>query len=331
MEAGIERVEEAMARVRELLADGTYPCAVVGVSQDGNTKVCCLDATGNEDQSLCNRPFLLASITKPIVSAAVAVLVAEGKLAYDTRLAEFFPAMRGTASEGVEVGDIFTHTTGFCTGVEIIDPKQFTPETYYRSVLERGPSYAHREAMAYSTMTYHFVNAFVPMLTGVSLPDFLAQRVFGPLGMTGTSFYPPADTRMPVRNLDVSFPGRSVEEYCRSELSGAGLWSTVDDLLAFGRAHLTPGELLSEETITATTTVRHAVPMLNQVVKSARTFGWNKQPRFPGQPEAAFGHGGATGTLLSVDPSSDLVFVLLTNHWACPSDLAASALARLYT
>jgi CubicO group peptidase (beta-lactamase class C family) len=317
--------------MRERILEGTYPVGVLGVEQCGEAHIECLDAKGGQDDSLRSRPFLLASITKPIVSAAVAVLVEEGKVAYDTPLAEFFPEMRGTESEGVEVGDVFTHTTGFCTGVEIIDPAEYTPETYYRSVLARGTSYPHRQKMAYSTMTYHFVNAFVPMLTGLSLPEFLSQRVFQPLGMTNTSFYPPADTRMPVRALDKTFPGRSVDDYCRSEMSGAGMWSTVDDLLAFGRSYLTPGRLLSAETIAAATTIRHSVPTLNDPnVLSARTFGWNKDRRYANQSERAFSHGGATGTLLWVDPESDLVFVLLTNHWGCPSDHAVSVLAKLH-
>jgi CubicO group peptidase (beta-lactamase class C family) len=320
----------AVDHMRERIADGTFPSGVLGVSQEGTVQVRCLDGTGGDDESLRCRPFLLASITKPIVSAAVAVLAEEGKLGYDTPLAEFFPEMRGTPSEAVEVGDILTHTTGFCTGVEIIDRAQFTPETYYRHVLERGPAYRHRENMAYSTMTYHFINAFVPMLTGTSLPEFLDERVFGPLGMTNTGFYPPADTRMPVRGLDKAFPGHSVEEYCQSEMSGAGLWSTVDDLLAFGRAYLEPGRLLSAETIAAATTVRHVAPVLNQEGRSARTFGWNKTRRYAAQSDGAFGHGGATGTLLWIDPEADLVFVLLTNHWGCPSDHAVSVLARLH-
>jgi CubicO group peptidase (beta-lactamase class C family) len=184
--------------------------------------------------------------------------------------------------------------------------------------------------MSYSTMTYHFVNAFVPILTGMSLPAFLEERVFRPLGMTNTGFCPPADRRMPVRGLDKAFPGHSVEEFCQSEMSGAGLWSTVDDLLAFGRAYLEPGRLLSAETIAAATTVRHAAPVLNQGGRSARTFGWNKSRRYAAQSAGAFGHGGATGTLLWIDPEAALVFVLLTNHWGCPSDHAVSVLARLH-
>ena len=114
-------------------------------------------------------------------------------------------------------------------------------------------------------------------------------------------------------------------------MSGAGIWATVDDLLAFGRAYLEPGRLLKAETIAACTCVRHPAPMLNQEhATSARSFGWNKEPQFAGQPPESFSHGGATGTLLMVDPGSDLVFVLLTNHWGCPSVHAASALARLY-
>jgi CubicO group peptidase (beta-lactamase class C family) len=330
MAGDILHFDEAVDKLRELVADDSLPTAVLGVSQGGQTQVVCLGPNGEIDDSLRPRPFLLASITKPIVSAAVALLVEEGKLAYETPLSTFFPEMMGTESEAVEVGDIFTHTTGFCTGVEIIDRSVYTPETYYRSVLAKGPSYRHRERMAYSTMTYHFINAFVPMLTGLTLPESLAQRVFAPLGMANTGFYPDAPARMPVEALDTSFPGHTVEEYCRSEMSGAGLWASVDDLLSFGRAYLAPGRLLQAETIAASTEVRHSAPMLNGGGTSARTFGWNKDKRFPTQPDACFGHGGATGTLLSVDPDSDLVGVVLTNRWGCPSDLAATAIDCLY-
>ena len=62
------------------------------------------------------------------------------------------------------------------------------------------------------------------------------------------------------------------------------------------------------------------------------TVGWVKagQGAFPEQPEVGFYHGGATGTLLWLDPARRLVFVFLSNRWGSGNEHAFDVLQRLY-
>ena len=113
----------------------------------------------------------------------------------------------------------------------------------------------------------------------------------------------------------------------RTELRGSpaeAVWSTVEDLLAFGRELLRP-TLVSAETMAHAT--RPHFPDLAGVLPGFHKFDPNpwgltfevrgrKRPHWTGHANSpsTFGHFGALGTFLWVDPDRDLAAVALTNR-----------------
>lgn len=181
----------------------------------------------------------------------------------------------------------------------------------------------------------------ITRLSGVSYPEYLQMCVFGPLGMTDTAFDPGPSKQgreAPVHNLFVN-----VETFKKGLHPGGGLWSTCADVVAFGQAYLNQGKLsqtgstriLSPVTIELMT--RDHVNGLVQINEGRPTpahygLGWGKAVlgnTLMGSARS-FEHGGATGTLLWVDPDYDLVYVLLTNHWGIEGHIQHTALQAVY-
>jgi len=115
----------------------------------------------------------------------------------------------------------------------------------------------------------------IARIDGTSLGDLLQRRIFGPLGMKDTGFSVSADKRerrAAMYGFDYqgalleksSMPGAFMEERpigMAYESGGQGLWSTVDDILAFGRVFVGGGtvdgvQIVSEETLKLMTTNR---------------------------------------------------------------------------
>jgi len=331
-----QQTEEAIAKARQYVACGHLPAVVVAVAN--RETILTQRAFGQDAQEapeLLDRVFALASITKAITAVGVARLHEEGVVDYDTPIADIVP--RFGTDEGrrrITLRHIFTHTTGlsteFAPGDDEID---YSSEVLLRLLCEGDLLFEPGTRMSYSTYSYQLINAVVAhLLDGMGMGEFLSRYVFEPAGMPDTSFRP--DPTKALCAVDHPIPDCGMlPKYCALEMSGSGLWSTVSDLVSLGRSLLAPGKLLSRETFAKVTQSQPGLPMLgDEEHLSNRTLGWVKEPQaqFPGQPASGFYHGGATGTLLWIDPAADIIFVLLTNRWASGNDHAFDVLNCLY-
>jgi CubicO group peptidase (beta-lactamase class C family) len=129
--------------------------------------------------------------------------------------------------------------------------------------------------------------------------------------------------------------GKEGAAYFRSlALPAGGLYSTAADLVKFGQAILN-GLLGREHTIVSQAGIATMTRLHTEGIRERNTgrlafygLGWDKpggDARFLGTP-AAFGHGGATATLLWIEPNHDLVFVFLTNQFGQENRVACMAL-----
>lgn len=223
--------------------------------------------------------FRIASMTKPVTSIAVMMLMEEGKLKLDDPVTRWLPELGGmlvleeatgplekTASAGREitVEDLLTHRAGLAYGFTSMGPiahahekklgsplvNPLTPDAWLKALGELPLSYEPGERFHYSHAT-DVLGFLVARIEGKPLGEVLRARIFDPLGMNDTAFWLPKDKRGRLAKLyeapadgplrDVSLPmGDEPPAY---EGGGGGLISTVDDYLKFARMMLGRGEV----------------------------------------------------------------------------------------
>lgn len=188
---------------------------------------------------------------------------------------------------------------------------------------------------------FDVLGILIARATGASLGQFLQERILGPLGMVDTAFHVPADKldRLPgsyATNFETGefgeFDGIEDSRFASPppfESGAAGLVSTVDDLLAFGRMMLDEGafegerilsrpsiELMTTDHITA---AQKAIsPFFPDTFWDARGWGFGVSiitrrddiSMTPGR----FGWDGGYGTSWYVDPVENLVGILMTQR-----------------
>ena len=154
--------------------------------------------------------------------------------------------------------------------------------------------------------------------------DVLRTRIFEPLGMRDTAFWT-AETGRLATAYQPSEGGFEVWDAPSGQWSrppafsdgAAGLLSTVDDLLAFGRMFLTGGSgVLSPEAVRQMTTdqLTQAQRTTGQAFLDGRSWSLCQSVAVEGPHVGSFGWDGGLGTSWLVDPSHDLVIIVLTQR-----------------
>ena len=325
-------LERAFTLVRQGVKNGEFPSAVLAIADREQIIRC--EAYGPADGSYAvstDSIYLLASITKPIVATAIMRLVERGKILLHEPIAGLWPEFGVNHKETVTLWHLLTHTSGLDESYqtrqrgENASPTTLAPADLHTidlagavgSFLNYRPGSRH----TYCNASFRVMAGLIERLTGQSYVDFLRAEVLEPLGMVDTTFAPSAEQApraVPV--ADLPWP----EEFFRRLATPAGgLYSTAADLIAFGRAFLNRGRhngyrLLSPSAVAAMTRVQFEGTTEyspGQVEPLRWGLGWSLNKGFELAPPPAFGHGGATGTYLLVDPVHDLVVVFLTNRW----------------
>ncbi|HUZ13952.1 MAG TPA: serine hydrolase domain-containing protein [Caulobacteraceae bacterium] len=224
--------------------------------------------------------FRIASMTKPITSAAAMMLIEQGKLRLDDPIklwAPEFAQMRVLKSptgpiedtypapRDITIEDLMTHRAGLAYGFTSIGPiahayqralgdvlnADMTPDAWMQALASLPLAYPPGERFHYSHAT-DVLGFIVGRIGGGGFRDFLMQRLLGPLGMADTDFWIPPAKRgraAVVYRLDEKLgklaptPFRQHDAppaYCGG---GGGLISSLDDYLRFARMLLNGGEL----------------------------------------------------------------------------------------
>jgi CubicO group peptidase (beta-lactamase class C family) len=328
-----------MAGLQELLdaavTDGDAPGAAALVARGGDSEVA---AAGEVEADSIVR---LASLTKPIAAAAVMLLVEDGVLGLDDPIARWLPELASPrvartpeselddtvpAARPITVEDVLSSRAGWGFPSDFSLPavrELFEKLPVFGPQLDAGEWVAtlaeipllHQpgEAWLYNTCS-DIQGLLVERAAGTPLPEFLAERIFEPLGMRDTGFFVPAeglDRLPPYHKGPVPVPERLWTEPPRFPSGSGGLVSTLADWHAFGRMLLDEGGgLLSPESVRLMTT-----DGLTQEQRDASTLflegaGWG----FGGAVESdgRYGWVGGTGTTAHVAPATGTVGILFT-------------------
>ncbi|WP_405839815.1 serine hydrolase domain-containing protein [Streptomyces sp. NBC_01518] len=352
--------------LRRRVDDGTVPGAVGLVARGDDVEVVAVGSVDVEGTAPMTRDaiFRIASVSKPVTAAAVLALVEDGRLALDAPVAEWLPELAKptvvrTPSSPVEdvvpadrpvtVEDLLSFRAGwgfpddfFLAAVQELLAFQKDGRAPY---LQPGPDEwlaalakipmvrQPGAAWLYNTCS-DIQGVLVARASGSSFPDFLAERFFGPLGMTDTGFSVPESKR--ARFTTAYTPGElgALEQadtpdggFSRPPAfpSGAGgLVSTADDLLAFGRMLANAGAapdgtpVLSPTSVSRMTTNHLTAAQRDASALFLEGQGWgyggqvDVAPVDPWNVPGRYGWVGGTGTAAHVVPPTGTVTVLLT-------------------
>jgi CubicO group peptidase (beta-lactamase class C family) len=268
----------------------------------------------------------LASLTKVVgTTSAMLKLVADGKVDPDAPVQRYLPDWKGPNKERVLVRHLLSHSSSLPSWRPLYK-EATSPESALALVLATqldtvpvGTRYL------YSDLNAILLGEIVHRVSGMKLDDFLARRVFGPLGMRDTRYLPPA-TEMariaptefdPWRQRKIRGEVHDENAYALGGVSGhAGLFSTAGDLSRLAMAYLNDG-IFDDERVFDPATIERFTRVVDSTV-SRRALGWetptggNSAGHYLSR--RAFGHTGFTGTSIWIDPERNVYVILLTNR-----------------
>lgn len=178
----------------------------------------------------------------------------------------------------------------------------------------------------YSDLGFILLGEIIERLTGESLDEFARKNIFAPLGMNSSMFNPPPSLQAriaPAQN-DTAWRKRllhgEVDDENAWAMGGvaghAGLFSTAGDIAIFGQMMLNGG-VYAHRRLVARATVEQFTKRCD-LGDSAYALGWDvpTEPSSSGAhfSRASYGHLGATGTSLWIDPERKAFLILLTNR-----------------
>lgn len=359
-----------MGNLRDVLQGhvdgGSLPGAVALVARGERPDVQAVGTVDVEGSAPMARDsiFRIASLTKPIVAAGVMVLVDDGLIRLEDPVGEWLPELASPsvvripasklddvvpAARPITVADLLSSRAGYglasdfsLPAVEPLfselkqgppEPQGVAPPDEWMAALSRIPMlYQPGEAWLYNTCS-DIQGVLISRVAGQPLPEFLAERLFEPLGMADTGFQVPAHKLgrftsyyQPVESGGLELIDAPDGQWGSPPAfpSGAGgLVSTVDDWHSFARMLLGKGtvgghRVLSPESVRQMTTDR-----LTQSQRDAgRLFlegqGWgfggsvDVEARDPWNVPGRYGWIGGTGTAAHVTPSTGAVTILLS-------------------
>jgi CubicO group peptidase (beta-lactamase class C family) len=281
--------------------------------------------------------FAIASMTKLVNATAVMMLQDDGKLSVDDPVGKYVPELAHLkTADGVEhvvtLKQMLTHTSGM--GEMTADEAATV-----HSLADMIPLYAKKPLgfvpgtqWVYCQSGVNTTGRIIEILSGQPYEEFLRKRLFEPLGMKDTTFYPTADQLPRIaksyKRKDGKLeeaPNRRLANYDPAlhsypPIPAGGLFSTAPDFARMCQMVLNQGEfngtrLLKPQTIHQMITNQIGPIQSKHVPGSGFGLGWcvvedpqgQTAPLSPGSA----GHGGAFGTWAWIDPQKGLIYILM--------------------
>jgi CubicO group peptidase (beta-lactamase class C family) len=282
--------------------------------------------------------FCIKSMTKPVTGVAVMMLQDEGKLNVEDPVAKYIPEFADLKTPSgkpanLTLAHLLTHTSGLGEGLgesgSRSDPAH-TLADLVRQALASPMQFEPGTRWKYTQSGINTAGRIVEIVTGLSYDQFLQQRLFDPLGMRDTTFYP-TDKQAPrivtlytkdkeTGNLEPVARRADFNSHDRPPLATSGIYSTAPDFARLCQMLLNGGELdgkryLKPETIRLFATPRTGDLKAGFVPGSVWGLGCGIVAEPQGVTEAlspgTFGHGGAYGTQMWIDSVKGVGYVLM--------------------
>ncbi|MCW3053649.1 MAG: hypothetical protein JWN14_2819 [Chthonomonadales bacterium] len=374
--SGVSR--DRLLRIHELvereIAEKEYSGVVTLVARDGH--IVHFEAQGMADiegGKLMTKDavFRLASMSKVITAVAVLILGEEGKVRLTDPVERFLPEFKDLkvgvsdpgpsapgappkvtripAAHAITVRELLTHSSGLGSGpisaAEMAKEPGKPGEDLAAEVarMARAPlDFQPGTRFAYSGLAgFDTLGRIVEVVSGMNLERFLTERIYRPLGMTGTTFAPSAAQRSRLVTL-YSRTGGGLAKATNQDLlidpvcfrGAGGLLGTAEDYWRFAQMLANGGELNGKRILSPRTVEMLGAAQLAEGFPGLPPgHGWGLGVRcITNGPAAAtllstgtYGWSGAWGTHFWVDPTQKLVAIFMANETTTGGAGAVSA------
>jgi CubicO group peptidase (beta-lactamase class C family) len=280
--------------------------------------------------------FWVASMSKMFVGASIMMLADEGKVSLDDPVTKFIPQLSQwmvieekdtnhvllkPLVRPVTIRHLLSHTSGL-TGLselQLVTGADSTPLKDRALSSVTGPlQWQPGNQYKYGNQGMNIAARVVEILSGMAYEDFLQKRFFDPLGMTETTFWP-SDAQI-ARLAHAYGPNKDKSGYAKGGIdfltkpfsdrvhrfpeAAGGLFSTTHDVLRYGLMLANNGELNGKRYLSPT-----AMDELRKeqtgTTKVNYSLGYHLR-------NGMFGHDGAYGTDLSVNPETGMIAIFMT-------------------
>ena len=322
---------QADAKIDSLVASlEALPSLTVAVVQHGRVVWEAGYGVANRATGLAATPetsYYIASATKPYVATLAALLDAEGVIGLEDPITDYEPyASLDSAHRyaGITVQQLLTHhapiTNGPLTFREAYSGDKSAEDIIYalnHGVEDRDPGYR------YDNMGYNMYTLIVEAVLQKPWQDAMQERLFGPLGLKGTTAYASVPAQrgtpesVPYLPIPCSDPQPTpLPKRDNTMQSAGGMMTTAHDMATWLAANLQPGKVLSEQVLaTIHQAYAPADSSTNHLITADQiALGW-RAGTFEGHP-VRFHSGGFGGSFahMSFMPDQDLGIVVLTNE-----------------
>lgn len=334
------------AALQPFVENHTLAGAVTLVADKEN--VLSLDAVGFADIA-AKKPlradalFWIASQSKPITAAALMILVDEGKVKLDDPVEKYLPEFKDVwltveqdkehlllkrPKQPITVRHILSHTSGmpFRSAME-------QPTLDLLSLRDAVRSYAMTPLQAEPGSKYQYSNAgintagrIIEVVSNMPYEEFLDKRLFGPLGMKDTTFWPneeqltrlakaykPNAEKTGLAETTIGQLKYPLNDRKRQPMPGGGLFATAADVGRFCQMVLNGGVFQGKRYLSEAAVTQMTSKQTGDALKEGYGLGWSTGG-------SSYGHGGALSTNMNIDAKRGLITVFLVQHSGFPGD-----------
>ena len=351
------RIADIHQRMQDFVDRGKAAGIVTVLARHGH--LASLDAVGYQDLESkapmrTDTLFRIKSLTKPVTCIGIMTLVDEGRLSLIDPVEKYLPEFKGqklnpcgeragyacglvAPHRPVNIEDLMKHTSGLRAPESSDSPAASLAELVAKAarmplLFEPGTRWD------YSNIGYDTLGRIIEVVTGKLYDQYLYDTIFEPLGMQDTFFYVPQEKRARVASVYTDVNGTLKKADIREPLRGrdlpspaGGLFSTAHDLLRLNEMMRDHGALDGKRVLSAA-----AVELMTTSLTGDLKAGWapgmghglgwevvrNPEGMYRYNSIGTFAKGGAYRTHEWVDPSKDLVGIILMQRTNGGGDVA---------
>jgi CubicO group peptidase (beta-lactamase class C family) len=287
--------------------------------------------------------FWIASQSKPMTATALMMLVDEGKVRLDDPVEKYLPEFKGQwlaverdnkhvllkrPEHPITVREILSHTSGmpFKSAMEepTLDllPLREAVRSHAMTPLEFEPGSKYQ----YSNAGINTAGRIIEVASGIDYAEFMQKRLFEPLGMKDTTFWPSAEqlarlaksyrpnaAKTDLEETTVTQLRYPLDDHKRQPMPAGGLFSTARDVGRFCQMILGHGVFEGKRYLSEASVEQMTTKQTGKHLKDGYGLGWSTGG-------GRFGHGGAYSTNMTIDPARGLITVFMVQHAGFPRD-----------